>query len=287
MPRDLSGKAIIVTGASSGIGAATAVACAEAGMDVVLSARRAERLADVAREVATAGRRAEIVVGDVAEAETTRKLLAAAQDAFGGFHAVFANAGYGMARTAVEASPTDLRHIFEVNFFAAADLLQAAARRLLDEGRPGHLLMCSSCLAKFTLPRYSAYSATKAAQNHLCRAMNMELRRSGIHVSSVHPITTATEFFQESAARSGSSTLDGPAPGAARGMFVQSPRRVANAVVACLRRPRPEVWTSHTVRSVAAFMTFAPRVADLMLRGGAKERRTAPQAGPQPAVRRT
>jgi short-subunit dehydrogenase len=266
MARDLHNKIIIITGASSGIGAATVLACARAGMNVVLNARRAEKLDAVADRVRQAGAEAVTVVGDVTEPGISQRMLEAAHDRFGRFDVVFANAGYGFDKAAHEVTDEELRKIFDVNFFSAMDLLHAAVSRLLEAGRPGHLLMCSSCLAKFTLPGYSAYSATKAAQAHVCRAMRIELEPHGIHVSSVHPITTVTEFFEVSSRLSGKITDGKSVPDHAPRFFVQPAERVANAVVRCLRRPRPEVWTSFTTRAVAAAMTLSPRFTDLVMR---------------------
>jgi short-subunit dehydrogenase len=266
MARDLHGKVIVITGASSGIGAATALACAKAGMNVVLNARRADKLEAVADLVRQTGAEAETVVGDVTEPGISERMLDAAHDRFDRFDAVFANAGYGFDLAAHDVSDDALRKIFDVNFFAAMDLLNAAVTRLLAEGRRGHLLMCSSCLGRFTLPGHSAYSATKAAQAHVCTAMRIELEPRGIYVSSVHPITTVTEFFEVSAGLSGRDTAGKSVPEHAPRFFVQPAERVANAVVKCLRRPRPEVWTSFTTRAVAALMTLSPRFADVILR---------------------
>ena len=95
MPIDLTGRVLVITGASSGIGAATAVACAKAGLDAVLNGRDAGRLAQVAAAVRQVGRAAEIVVGDVTDPGLSAKLLDAATQRFGRFDVVFANAGYG------------------------------------------------------------------------------------------------------------------------------------------------------------------------------------------------
>ncbi|MHC4769746.1 MAG: SDR family NAD(P)-dependent oxidoreductase [Planctomycetota bacterium] len=266
MARDLHGKVIVITGASSGIGAATALACAKTGMNVVLNARRAEKLDAVAALARQAGAEAVTVVGDVTEPGISGRMLDAAYDRFDRFDAVFANAGYGFDLAAHEVSDEALRKIFDVNFFASTDLLNAAVSRLLAEGRRGHLLMCSSCLGKFTLPGHSAYSATKAAQAHMCTAMRIELEPRGIYVSSVHPITTTTEFFEVSAQLSGRDAAGKSVPEHAPRFFVQPAERVANAVVKCLRRPRPEVWTSLMTRAVAATLTLSPRLGDVILR---------------------
>ena len=155
----------MITGTSSGIGAATALACARAGMDSVLTARRPDRLQEVAEQVKELGRSAEVVVGDVTDEGLSGRLLDAARERFGRFDAVFANAGYGHGGPMHELDEAALRRIFDVNFFAAMALLREAARRLVAEKRRGHLLMCSSTLSKFALPTGGAYAATKAAQS--------------------------------------------------------------------------------------------------------------------------
>ena len=259
---NLQGKVAVITGGSSGIGAATARALAAEGMDLVLAARRADRLIAVAQSIRAMGRRVETVEIDVAAPNASNALLDAAERAFGRFDVVFANAGYGMERAHHDTPEADLRHMFEVNFFASTDLITQAARRLIAADRKGHLLMCSSCLAKFTLPYYGAYAATKAAQGMMCRAMRFELEPHGIEVSSVHPVTTVTEFFEQSAARSGLQSTGSKVPDHAPKFFVQPPERVAKAIVRCLKRPRSEVWTSLAVRLAAGLITAFPGMFD-------------------------
>jgi short-subunit dehydrogenase len=272
MARDLADKVIVITGASSGIGAATAVECARAGMDVVLNARRAERLEDVARDVRALGRGAEILAGDVTEAGIENRLLDAAAQRFGGFYAVLANAGYGIHRRMHEMPEPELRAIFEVNFFAATRLVCEAARRLIAAGRAGHLLMTSSAAAKFASPNSGAYSATKAAQNHVCREMRLELRPHRIEVSSVHPIITRTEFFDAARERSGSDAEVEDHLERAPRFLVQSSEVVARAVVHCLRYPVPEVWTSRAVETLTGLMTAFPALADEVAGGRSRQR---------------
>jgi short-subunit dehydrogenase len=259
---ELRGKVAVITGGSSGIGAATARAVVAEGMRVVLAARRLERLHDVAASIRAQGGEVHAVAIDVAAPGASAQLLDAGERAFGRFDMVFANAGYGMERAHHETSEADLRQMFEVNFFASTDLVTQAARRLIAANRPGHLLMCSSCLAKFTIPYYGAYAATKAAQAMMCRAMRFELEPHGIEVSSVHPVTTMTEFFEQSASRSGLGTHGSKVPDHAPKFLVQPPDRVARAIVACLKRPRSEVWTSLAVRLAAGFITAFPGMFD-------------------------
>jgi short-subunit dehydrogenase len=273
---ELRGKVAVITGGSSGIGAATARAVVAEGMKVVLAARRLERLHDVAASLRAQGGEVHAVAIDVAAPGASEQLLDAAERAFGRFDMVFANAGYGMERAHHETSEADLRQMFEVNFFASTDLVTQAARRLIAANRRGHLLMCSSCLARFTLPYYGAYAATKAAQAMMCRAMRFELEPHGIEVSSVHPVTTMTEFFEQSSARSGLGTHGSKVPEHAPKFLVQPPERVARAIVACLKRPRSEVWTSLMVRLSAGIITAFPWVFDgACRREAARSRRLA------------
>ncbi|MFK7959705.1 MAG: SDR family NAD(P)-dependent oxidoreductase [Phycisphaerales bacterium] len=261
---DITGRTIAITGASSGIGAATARAAAAAGMDVVLVARRTERLEAVAADVRAAGRTAVCVAADVNDPASDAAILSAAAETGTPLHAVFANAGYGLDADLLDCSDAQIRDIFETNVFAADRLLRASARHLLDAGRGGHLLSCCSCVSRFSLPGSAAYAATKAAQAHLATGLRIELHGTGVTVSSVHPVTTRTEFFDVAAERGGKTENRLLSNAAAR--FSQPPERVASAVVRCLRRPRPEVWTSLTTRTGAALMVLSPRLGDFILR---------------------
>ncbi|MSR70342.1 MAG: SDR family NAD(P)-dependent oxidoreductase [Phycisphaerales bacterium] len=275
----LKDKVAIITGASSGIGAATARAMAQAGIDVVLVARRRDKLEAVAQSVRALGRRAHVIVDDVSDSTHVPRVIDETVRVFGHFDIVFANAGYGMERPMHETSDAEVRRMFEVNFFAAVALLRAAAHQLQNARRGGHLLMCSSCVSKFSLPGHGLYAATKAAQESVCRAMRFELAHSGIEVASVHPVTTTSEFFEASAARSNLPAGDVPAH--APRWLVQSPERVARAVVACLRHPKSEVWTSFTVRFSAALFTLFPSILDTVMRREASRQRAEKAARAQ------
>ncbi len=264
---NLTGKPICITGASSGIGRATALACARAGMPVVLSARRADELHTAAEEIRAAGGRAETVVADVCEDGSGEAIVARCAEAFGSVYAVFANAGYGYESAHHDSSPEQVRAIFEANLFGTLRLIDAALPRLIER-RSGHVLVCSSCLSVVPTPYYWAYTATKAAQHHLASAMRFELREHGVHVSSVHPIGTNTEFYDEARRRSARARFLGR-PGARHS---QSPERVARAVVAGLRRPRPEIWTHVGARLVFNCSSLTPRLRDAVLRRVASRR---------------
>jgi hypothetical protein len=173
---------------------------------------------------------------------------------------VFANAGYGIEKPVADTSDEDWRDTFETNFFGTLNTIRPALPPML-KARAGHVLICASCISKIAIPKFAAYTATKAAQDHVGRALRLELAGTGVYVSTVHPIGTTTEFQEVSALKSGRGTPASHTPG----MFIQSPQKVADAIVACLRRPRPEVWTSHATRLLMALGVAWPGLADRVL----------------------
>ena len=262
----LTDKVILITGASSGIGLATARLCAAAGMRVALAARRLDRLKEIASEINTSGGKAVALECDVSEESQCLRLAAQTLDAFGSVYAVFANAGYGVAGSVVDSTDYDIRAIFSTNFYGSLNIIRPLLPLML-EAKSGHVLMCSSCLAKIGTPYFASYSASKAAQDHYARAMRIELAGTGVHVSSVHPIGTSTEFFQTSDALSPAASPRLKTPPA----FMQSPDVVGKAVVKCLRKPKGEVWTSTPTRFVLGLATMFPGIADVFIKRAVKK----------------
>lgn len=262
MPRiPLDGKPIAITGASSGIGAATALACAAAGMPVALGARRLDRLGALAERIRALGGRALAHRVDVTDEGSCRELVERTVAEFGSIYAVYANAGYGHEVPMHRMTDADLRAIFEANFFGSMHVIRAALARMIP-ARAGHVLLCSSALSRLSIPNYGAYCATKAAQNHVGRAMGMELRPLGIHVSVVLPVRTRTEFADQARAHSPGDAPVYRTPDS----LLQSPERGAARTVACLRRPRPEVWMSTPVRLLLALSVACPALTDRVVR---------------------
>jgi short-subunit dehydrogenase len=258
MPKDLTNLPIAITGASSGIGAATALACAKAGMPVAIAARRADKLADVATKIKQAGGRVITVNCDVTKPEECATLIDATVREFGSIYSVFANAGYGVEQSFLSQTDEEIRAMFETNFWGSVNVIRPALAHMTKAGN-GHVLWCSSCLAKIGLPMYSSYCASKAMQDHFARATRHELRSAGIFVSSVHPIGTKTEFFEKVEGRGAKLLSKSPE------RFMQPASRVADAVVACLRKPKGEVWTSLPMRMGLGFAGMFPRLADFAL----------------------
>lgn len=262
---DLAGKPIVITGASSGIGWSTALACAKAGMPVVVAARREDRLKALVDQITKGGGRALAVRCDVDSVDDCRRLIQRCQSAFNAVYAVFANAGYGFERPVHALADAELESIVRTNFQGTLNILRpgldAIMKRPAGEHR-GHLLICTSCVSKIGLPYHSAYSLTKAMQDHIGRAMRLELEEFGVHVSTVHPVGTRTEFFDKVEELSGGDRVSMQTPESMK----QHPDVVAKAIVKCLRRPVGEVWTSARMRYALALVTAFPALGDRALR---------------------
>lgn len=258
---ELSGRPIAITGASSGIGLATARACAAAGMPVALAARRVDRLNAVAEELRGKGCRALAFECDVTDRGACEEFIKATIATFGGVYAVFANAGYGFEAAYHETPREKLEAIFDANFFGSLNVIDPALEHMRAKGE-GHVVFCASCLSKIGIPFYGAYCATKAAQDCVARAMRHELSSLGIAVSSVHPIGTRTEFFDQAQARSADPRIASRTPKS----MLQPPERVARGIVRRLSKGKGgEVWTSLPTRAALAVATLMPATTDWAL----------------------
>lgn len=263
---DLTGRTIAITGASSGIGLATAFACARAGMNVVLAARRFDRLQQAVDQIRAAGGRAEAIEIDVTRPGDNQRLIDFSSEKFGTLFAVFSNAGYGIERQVLQYTGDELEQIFRTNFWSSLELMKLSAEHMLAKNPgpiKGHVLACSSCVSKIGLPNFAAYSGTKSLQDHFGRAMRAELDGQGICVSTVHPIGTRTEFFDNVSNLSSGQRTSIQTPDRLK----QSADVVANAIVRRLRKTHGgEVWTSFPVRFALAAATLFPGLTDAMLR---------------------
>ena len=187
---------LLITGASSGIGAATARAAAESGWRLVLAARREDELGKLAAELG--GDESAIAVRcDVTEWEDNERLAAAAIDAFGGFDAVFANAGFGAKRGFLEESPEQWREMVLTNVLGVGYTIRATLPHLLERDH-GHFVITSSVAGRRALPG-SMYSATKWAVTAIGEALRAELRQmhdnTTIRTTLIEPGMVDTPFF--------------------------------------------------------------------------------------------
>jgi short-subunit dehydrogenase len=195
MRRTIAGSRSLVTGASGGIGRAIALELARQGSTVVVIARREKPLVELVGEIRRGGGRAEAVVGDLTDAAVRAAALERAECAFGGLDILVNNAGSGAMGRFVDASPDRLRKVFEVNFFAAAELTRAAIP-LLQQGNHSIVVNIGSILSHRATPRNSEYCASKFALRGLTESLRPELAPLGIDMLLVSPSTTETEFYK-------------------------------------------------------------------------------------------
>ena len=182
----LDGKVAVVTGASSGLGVAFAQALAEAGADLVLGARRVDRLEETADLVRHAGRRVVTVATDVVDPEQCQRLVDAATSELGRVDVLVNNAGIGTAAPATRETPDQFRQVIDVNLNGCYWMAQACARVM----RPGSSIINVSSVLSLTtagLPQ-AAYAASKAGLNGLTRDLAQQWTgRKGIRVNAVAP----------------------------------------------------------------------------------------------------
>jgi NADP-dependent 3-hydroxy acid dehydrogenase YdfG len=191
-------KVLLITGASSGIGARTARRAAGAGYRVVLGARREDRLAELAEELG-GEERALAVRCDVTDWEEVQAFAKAALEWFGRLDAVFANAGFGAARGFLEESVEHWREMVLTNVFGVALTIRATLPTFLEADR-GHYVITSSVAGRRPLPG-SLYSATKWAVGAIGEALRQELRQihenTTVKVTLIEPGMTDTPFFDQ------------------------------------------------------------------------------------------
>jgi short-subunit dehydrogenase len=232
MAGGLDGMVILITGASSGIGAATARLVARQGGLPVLSARRAGRLEALAQELPGAL----AVQADVRDPEQVRQLIETTLKHHGRVDVLVNNAGQGLHLPLEQVSLEDLVAITELSFYAPLLAMQAVLPAMRSQGG-GTIVNVSSGTTRMVLPGVGAYAATKSALNMFSLVAREELAPDGIVVSVVYPSVTTTEFHDKLRA--------GSVPSGAGGLTPHSPEYVAKAIIRALHTGEAEVIIPH------------------------------------------
>jgi 3-oxoacyl-[acyl-carrier protein] reductase len=223
----LAGEVALITGASSGIGRASALALAGEGASLVLTARRQERLEEVVAAASAAGVRAISIVGDAREEETAISAVGAALESFGKLSILINNVGVGIYGTLVDTTLADYVEMMDSNMLSTFLFTRYAVPHMINE-RAGMILMISSMAGKYGFAGEAAYCATKFAQVGFAQALDKELHPYGIKVGVICPGGVKTEF-----AIGTGRTVDAVA---SSGML--EPEYVAEAVLlACTQAP--------------------------------------------------
>lgn len=251
---EIRDRVVAITGASAGIGRETALAVARAGAHVSLCARRLDRLQELAREVEALGRKAFVMDVNVDREADVHRFVNETVRVLGRLDVMINNAGFGVRGPVEETRSADFERLMRTNYLGTVYGCQAALAHMRTRG-DGVIVNVSSIVGFRSMRGGAAYAATKAAQISLTESLRAELRGSRIHVISVHPIATETEFASVATRESGGRAGGPIGP-------VQSAEHVASCIVAAIRRPRPEVHPSVLSRLMSIVNAVAPGWVD-------------------------
>ena len=231
MMQKLTNKVALITGASAGIGWASALALADAGANLVLTARRRNRLDELATKAAQFGVRSELVMGEAQNEQTAQQAVAIALEKFGSLDILVNNVGVGNYKNLIDTSPQEYDEMIDTNVRSTFLFTRFAVPQMIEQGS-GTILMISSMAGVYGFAGEAVYCATKFAQVGFAQALDRELRPYGIKVGVICPGGVKTEFAlgkgrtEKSVAESG--MLD--------------PEDVASAVLlACTQSPQSRI----------------------------------------------
>jgi NADP-dependent 3-hydroxy acid dehydrogenase YdfG len=273
-------KVVLITGASSGIGEATAWAFAMAGASVVLAARRAQQLEQLAEQIRSAGGVALPVPTDLTVKDDIENLVQASLAAYGRIDVLANIAGWGRYDWLEELSAENLRTQYEVNVIGLAELSRQVIP-IMKAQRSGHILNMSSYASKIATPPLTVYASTKYAVEGLSDGLRRELIPWGIHVSRVHPSgVKETEFNQKAKQDGGIKFRSFPIGKVTR-------EKVAREMVRLVEKPRRALFFSRLYDLPVALNKLSPGLMDtlssLWVRWKRREELRAYQPRPKPA----
>ncbi len=248
----LQGQRMLITGASSGIGRSLAIKAGQAGASLVLAARSADKLDEVAAQLRAASEVVVVPTDITIEADRLR-LLDKANERFGGLDVLVNNAGVGSFGHFADSSEAILRQVMEVNFFAPAELIRAAVPILQRSTNPVIVNVASMC-GRRGVPAWTEYSASKFALCGLTDALRAELLRFGIEVVLIVPGLTNTEITKHLLRNEGRAKIEHE-----KGM---SPDEVADGILKSLAGRRRETVLGSEARWMLWVNKWLPRTVD-------------------------
>ncbi|MGH9905772.1 MAG: SDR family NAD(P)-dependent oxidoreductase [Pyrinomonadaceae bacterium] len=181
-----SGKVVMITGASSGIGRGVALELARRGATLGLVARRADKLQEISKEIEALGGKALALPTDVQEYESMQAAANHLREQLGPIDVLLANAGVGVTRDGAQLDAAEVAEVIGVNVIGVANSVAAVVREMVARGR-GHLVVISSLAAYRGLPKSAAYCASKAAVSAFFESLRLDLQPRGIDVTIIHP----------------------------------------------------------------------------------------------------
>jgi NAD(P)-dependent dehydrogenase (short-subunit alcohol dehydrogenase family) len=254
------GRNVLVTGASSGIGRATALAFAAAGANVVLVARRAQTLAKVAAEARAAGVEALAVSADVTDRAAVKACFRKAVARFKRIDVVVNNAGVLIAAPVTEMAPADLQRMLDVNLFGALHVMQAAVRQMRRQPEGGHIVNVASLAGRRGYSPLGGYSARQFALVGMTEALRTELAGGNVGVSLVLPGVVDTPMVDAAAA-------DPVTAGFWPAALNMPAAWVVWSIFAAVRFRLAEVAVPPGSALLEKLVSLAPGAADVLVRG--------------------
>ena len=260
--RQLSEKRVILTGASSGLGLHLANILARENCQLILNARRKDRLKNLANDLKRQNSANCVVVeGDVSVEETQDRLISTASENFGGLDILINNVGVGAMGRFLEASPERLRTIFDINFFATANLIRKAFP-LLKKEDDSLIVNIGSVLGHRAVPLKSEYCASKFAIHGLSDALRAELAEDGIELLLVSPSQIDTEFFD--------AAIEDPTGKNWKSSLAMSPEYVAQKTVKAMKRRNHEIIIPFSGKLFVWLDRLVPGIANRLMAKFAK-----------------
>jgi uncharacterized protein len=252
---NLMKKNILITGASSGIGKAFALKCAQDGAHLILAARNEEKLKAVKSEVEKLGGTAEVVVTDVTNASDIRQLFLDATKDSRVLDVVFDNAGLGHVAKVWELTAEQIQQMLNVNTVGMI-LVAKYAAEVMQRQKYGHIIMTSSLAGLITLPEWSVYVASKWAITGFSDCIRAELKPYNVKVTTIHPGLVNTEFFAKEKADMPINELDKNA---------LTPEVVAQAVYDAIGSKKKKVIIPEMAQSYAFLQKYLPDLKDVLM----------------------
>jgi short-subunit dehydrogenase len=254
----IEGRTAIITGASSGIGQATARELAGQTVNVVLASRNRQKLEALALDLVALPGRTLVVPTDVTDRLAVEALVRKTAEEFGGIDILVNNAGTGLFAPIAGGNADNMRRLFDVNFWGAVNCIQASVPYMQAE-RSGHIVNVASIAAKVSPPYMGIYSATKFALSAVSDALRSELAGSGIGVSTIYPGLTSTSFMENMTQEVEVPSL----PPVAR--FVE-PSVVGHRISQAIRFGFRDAYISPEDIAAVALNTLAPQLVDWTMR---------------------
>jgi NAD(P)-dependent dehydrogenase (short-subunit alcohol dehydrogenase family) len=241
------GKVALVTGASRGIGAATALELARRGSQVILASRDEGRLAEVAQRIISVGIEADVIPVDVTDPLQVKNGVAQTIQKWGRLDILISNAGEYIRSPIWEMEIEDVRRSMEVNFYAGLSFVQAVLPVMQEQGN-GHIVFITSVDGKKGLPMDAPYVSAKFALTGFAEVLRQELKNSGIHVCNVLPGRVDTAMIERLRVPAISAKIP--------------PEVVARAVISAIEKRKVEVILPFNAKLLCYVNAFFPRLAD-------------------------